>query len=613
MTTMRPAAGRHAHSWAASMPPLLRFLTACHSDFGADHDGEVASYIPELSKANGDHFGISLATLDGHVYEVGDSRVPFTIQSISKAFVFALALDTLGAEQVESAIGVEPSGDPFNSIRLDAKNHPFNPMVNAGAIAVSGLMRQAKGDAAFDTIRGSLSRFAGRELDVDEAVFASESTTGDRNRAIGYLLRNSGVIKDDVRAVLEVYFRQCSVLVTARDIAIMAATLANRGTNPVTGEQVMTPYAISRTLSVMTSSGMYDYAGEWIYRVGIGGGILAALPARLGLGSYSPKLDGHGNSLRGIKVCEALSAHYDLHMLNRSDDARNSVIADYTIADSASRRSRRPQERKILADHHNDVRVIELVGTLSFSNVDYVSRQLAGKPRPNFIIFDLRRVTAITPAGARLLIEGFRELSAFHVTVVFSGIDRASSQWQKISDLTKGLSNIRNYPLLDDAIEWAEDQIIYRHGGDIYAVEMTELSEQALLAGLTSSELDLLASHGTIKKYAPDERIIRAGDAASSLFFLRSGVVHVKSPSGFRLATITAGMAFGEMALLETHRSADVFADAVVIALEVPLNDFERFRKEHPATGERIMRNLAQLLADRLISANAKLNLLTAT
>jgi glutaminase len=618
MTTTRPASHRHAHSWAASMPPLLRFLTACHTDFGADGNGEVASYIPELSKADGEHFGISLATLDGHVYEVGDSRVPFTIQSISKAFVFALALDTLGAEKVESAIGVEPSGDPFNSIRLDAKNHPFNPMVNAGAIAVSGLIRQAKGDAAFDYIRAALSRFAGRELDMDEAVFASESATGDRNRAIGYLLRNSGVIKDDVRAVLEIYFRQCSILVTARDIAIMAATLANRGTNPVTGEQVMTPYAISRTLSVMTSSGMYDYAGEWIYRVGIpaksgvGGGILAALPARLGLGSYSPKLDGHGNSVRGIKVCEALSAHYDLHMLNRSDDARNSLMADYTIANSASRRSRRPQERKILADHHHDVRVMELVGTLSFSNVDYVSRQLMGKPRPQFIIFDLRRVTAITPAGSRLLIEGFRELAAFHVTVVFSGIDRASAQWQNIRDWTKGLSNIRNYPLLDDAIEWAEDQIIYRNGGDIYAVEMTELAEQALLAGLTPQELDLLSSHGRSKTYSPGETIINAGDAASSLFFLKSGVVHVKLPGGFRLATITAGMAFGEMALLESERSADVIADATVTALEIPLADFERFRKSHPATGERIMRNLAQLLADRLIAANAKLNLLAA-
>jgi glutaminase len=617
MTTIRPTAHPHAGNWSTAMPPLLRFLNRCHAEFMGDHGGEVARYIPELSKANPDHFGISLATLDGHVYEVGDTRVPFTIQSISKAFVFALALDTLGAEHVESAIGVEPSGDPFNSIRLDAKNHPFNPMVNAGAIAVSGLIREAKGDGAFEYILKALGRFAGRELDFDEAVFASESATGDRNRAIGYLLKNSGVIKDDVRAVLEVYFRQCSVLVSARDIAIMAITLANRGINPVTREQVMTPYAITHTLSVMTSSGMYDYAGEWIYRVGIpaksgvGGGILAALPARWGLGTYSPRLDGHGNSVRGIKVCEALSAHYDLHMLNRSDDARTSVIADYNIGTSSSRRSRRPHERKILAAHHNDVRVLELVGTLSFSNVDYVSRQLRGKPRPQFIIFDLRRVTAITPAGRRLLAEGFRELAAFNVTAVLSGVDRTSAQWQSLREGTAGLSNIRHYPLLDEAIEWAEDQIVYRHGGDIYANETTELAEQALLAGLSAGELDLLASLGAVRTYSHGEKIVSTGEPASSIFFLKRGVVHVKLPGGARLATITAGMAFGEMALLETHRSADVFADAAVTVLEVPLAGFERFREQHPATSERIMRNLARLLADRLIAANAKMNLLT--
>jgi glutaminase len=387
MNERQPVPVNKSSGWAALKSPLLRFLDACHADFLAETGGKVADYIPELGKADPDHFGISLATIDGHVYEVGDSRLPFTIQSISKPFVFALALDTLGAAQVESEIGVEPSGDPFNSIRLNADNHPFNPMVNAGAIACSGLIRQAKGEAAFDYIRAALGRFAGRELGVDEAVYASESATGDRNRAIAYLLRNSTVIKDDVTKVLDVYFRQCSVLVTARDVAVMAATLANRGINPVTGEQVATPYAISRTLSVMTSSGMYDYAGEWIYRVGIpaksgvGGGILAALPPRLGLGSYSPRLDSHGNSVRGIKVCEALSLHYDLHMLNRSDDARNSIIADYTIGNSASRRSRRPHEQKILAAHHREVRVIELVGVLTFSNVDYVSRQLGSSRR----------------------------------------------------------------------------------------------------------------------------------------------------------------------------------------------------------------------------------------
>lgn len=467
-------------AWTRSKPPLLRFLNNCLSEFAAETSGKVADYIPELGKADPAYFGISLATLDGHVYEVGDSRVPFTIQSMSKPFVFALALDLLGAGTVESAIGVEPSGDPFNSIRLNSENHPFNPMVNAGAIACTGLIYDSKGTEAFEQIRAALSRFAGRDLALDEAVYASESQTGDRNRAIGYLLKTNAVISDNVAAVLDVYFRQCAVLVTARDIAVMAATLANRGVNPVTGEQVLTPYAISRTLSVMTSSGMYDYAGEWIYRIGIpaksgvGGGILAALPARLGLGSYSPRLDKHGNSVRGIKVCEALSSHYDLHMLNRSDDARNAVIADYDIGKSPSRRVRRPQEREILAAHEQEVRIIELVGTLSLSAVDYVSRRLAGRPRPQFVIFDLHRVTSTTRAGARLVAEAFEELAALNVTVVLSGVRRASKEWNTLREWTAELKNVRDFYLLDTAIEWAEDQIVYRYGGSIDFHETTE-------------------------------------------------------------------------------------------------------------------------------------------
>jgi glutaminase len=619
MDKIRSALVHKAHGWGDAKPPLLHFLGDCHAEFSTEASGEVADYIPELGKADPDHFGISLATLDGHVYEVGDSRIAFTIQSMSKPFVFALALDTLGAARVESVIGVEPSGDPFNSIRLNADNHPFNPMVNTGAIACSGLIREARGDGAFDYIRHALSRFAGRELGFDEAVYASESSTGDRNRAIGYLLRNSTVIKDDVGKVLEVYFRQCAVLVTARDIAVMAATLANRGINPLTGEQVVTPYAISRTLSVMTSSGMYDYAGEWIYRVGIpaksgvAGGILAALPARLGLGSYSPRLDSHGNSVRGIKVCEALSSHYDLHMLNRSDDARSSIIADYNIGNSPSRRSRRPHERSILAAHHRDVRVIELVGPLTFSNVDYMSRQIAAKARPQFVIFDLRRVAAMTHAGVRLLVEEFRALEAFHITVILSGIKRSSAEWKMIRERAGAISNLRDFFLLDTAIEWAEDQVVYRHGGAIDFHETTELSEQPLLAGLSAREITDIAALGTMRSYRSGEKIVAVGDPATSLFFLISGVVHVTLPDGIRLATLTAGTAFGEMALLESHRSADVLADMSATALEIPLSDFERFREHHPRTGERIMRSLAQILADRLILANTKVDLLTAT
>jgi glutaminase len=600
-----------------AVSPLHRFLVRCHSEFRNDVSGAVADYIPELKKANPHHFGVCLATIDGHVYEVGDSSVPFTIQSISKAFVFALALELLGAERVEAVIGVEPSGDAFNSIRLRADNRPYNPMVNSGAIACSGLIHQAKGSEAFECIRKALGRFAGRDLDVDESVFASERETGDRNRAIAYLLRNYAVVEGDVGAVLDVYFRQCSVLVTARDLAIMAATLANNGVNPVTGEQVMNPYAVARTLSIMTSSGMYDYAGEWVYRVGmpaksgVGGGIVAALPTQLGLGTYSPPLDSHGNSVRGLKVCEALSTHFGLHMLNRSGDVRTAIIADYDVAGITSRRSRQPREQQILDEHHEGVRVIELVGALTFATLDYVSRRLDERPS-QLLIVDFRRVASITAGAGMLMADILRTLAAAATTTVLSGIEPKSQVWACISPLIADIPNVRTIALLDEAIEWAEDQIVFRYGGYIPLSNTTHLREQALLSGLTDEELTSLAALGTQRTYRLGQRIVAAEEPAASLFFLQNGMVSVKLPSGVRLASLDQGMEFGEMALLGERRTADVWADTDVTCLELPIEEFDRFRREHLHIGERIARNLAAILAKRLILANAKIDLLSA-
>jgi glutaminase len=603
----------------ATQPPLQRFLTSCYEEFKSDDSGAVADYIPELKRANPAHFGIALVTIDGHVYEIGDSAVPFTIQSVSKAFVFALALEMVGEERVAAAIGVEPSGEAFNSIRLTNDNRPFNPMVNAGAIACSGLIHQVKGPAAFEHIREKLSQFAGRQLTVDDAVHASEVVTGNRNRAIAWLLRNYSVLQGDVDAVLDTYFRQCAVLVTARDLAVMAATLANRGINPVTGVAVITPHVVARTLSVMTSSGMYDYAGEWIYRVGIpaksgvGGGIVAALPSQLGLGTFSPCLDSHGNSARGLKVCEALSARFDLHMLNRSADVRTCIIADYDIFGISSRRSRQPHEQQILDERHNDIRVIELVGALNFAAIDYITRRLATEP-PNapLLILDFRRVPDITAAGARLLGENLTILGNIGVTAILTGFEATSSVWEAIRAWTAEEQRLRRFVLLDDAIEWAEDQVIYRHGGFTPLKQTSHLGEQALLAELTAGEIAELAALSTARSYEAGQRIISAGEPANSLFFLQSGLVSVKLPSGVRLASLGPGMEFGEMAMLEQERSADVWADTAVTCLELPMDTFADYRRIHPQTALQIMQNLSALLARRLIVANAKVDLLSA-
>lgn len=603
----------------ANEPPLQRFLSGCYDDLKSDYSGAVADYIPELKRADPAHFGIGLVTIDGHVYEVGDSAVPFTIQSVSKAFVFALALDLVGEERVAAAIGVEPSGEAFNSIRLTNDNRPFNPMVNAGAIACSGLIHQVDGAHAFERIREKLGQFAGRDLDVDDAVHASEALTGNRNRAIAWLLRNYLVLQDDVDAVLDTYFRQCAILVTARDLAVMAATLANRGVNPVTGLSVISPNIVARTLSVMTSSGMYDYAGEWIYRVGIpaksgvGGGIVAALPSQLGLGTFSPNLDSHGNSVRGLKVCEALSSRFDLHMLNRSADVRTCVIADYDIFGISSRRSRQPHEQQILEERHSDIRVIELVGALNFAAIDYVTRRLAGEP-PNapLLILDFRRVPDLTAAGAQLLGENLTALANTGVTAILTGVEATSSVWTEVRARIAEPQRLRRFALLDEGIEWAEDQVIYRYGGFTASKETSHLGEQALLADLDPAEIAALADLSTARRYDAGQRIVSAGELANSLFFLQSGMVSVKLPSGVRLASLGPGMEFGEMAIIEQHRSADVWADTPVKCLELPLDSFADYRQLHPQIALKIMRNLSALLARRLILANAKVDLLSA-
>ena len=597
--------------------PLARFLARCHAEFATDHSGGVATYIPDLARANPSDFGIAVTTVDGFVYEIGDSAVPFTIQSISKAFVFALALDLVGHDRVEAVVGVEPSGDPFNSIRLGADNRPFNAMVNAGAITCTGLLCESEGGGASARLTDALGRFAGRRLGVDEATFESERATGDRNRAIAYLLRTHGVLKGDVDTVLDVYFRQCAVSVTARDLSVMAATLANKGINPLTGEQVASSYAVARTLSVMTSSGMYDSAGRWVYRVGIpaksgvAGGILASLPSQLGLGTYSPRIDDQGNSVRGLRACEALSSHFGLHMLNSGGDVRTCIAASYDVGSVCSRRSRRPRELAILEAHHAECIVLELSGALSFANVEYVSRRIRSlQPQLSYLVIDFRRVSSISEAAAHLLAGALDDLVARRVEVVFSGVAKGTPLEASLSGWLGVKHGVRVIAALDEAIEWAEDRIIQRQDGHLDFQKPTLLAEQQLLTGLSQDELSSLADLMATRNYAAGDRMIGSGDPAASLLFVSSGLVSVRLPSGVRLATLSAGMAVGEMALLETHRSADVWADTQVTCLELSLKDFTGFRERHPRAGERVMANLARLLSKRLIVANNKIEAL---
>lgn len=299
---------------------LQELIEELHGKYALRTDGEVATYIPELGKADPEDFGICVATSDGRVFETGDSDRLFTIQSISKPFTYGMALEAHGQEKVSRHVGVEPSGDAFNSIELEkGTNRPFNPMINAGAITVSALLYEHYGDDALEQLLARFSAAAGRSLSVDEAVYASESRTGHRNRAIAHLLLNFGMVGEMVEPALDLYFRQCSILVNCRDLAVMGATLANLGKNPITGEEVYDIDRVKDMLSIMLTCGMYDYSGQWAYKVGVpaksgvAGGVIAVVNRQLGIATYSPRLDARGNSYRGIEVCVDLAKESGLH------------------------------------------------------------------------------------------------------------------------------------------------------------------------------------------------------------------------------------------------------------------------------------------------------------
>jgi glutaminase len=304
---------------------FLAYLQHLHQKYQPLSEGKVASYIPELAKMDPNWFSICVASVDGQVYSVGDFEQLFTIQSISKIFVYGMALADHGRDYLLTRVGVEPTGDAFNAIILDEQSkRPYNPMVNAGAIATTSLIKGSSPTERLNRLLDMFRCYIGHDIFVDMPTFLSERTTGHRNRGMAHLMLNFGMIDTRIDEALDLYFQQCAILVNCRDLAIMAATLANHGTNPCTGEQAIDPGYIRDLLSVMYTCGMYNFAGEWTYRVGlpaksgVSGGILVVVPNQLGIAVFSPLLDQRGNSVRGVKVCEELSQHFNLHLFDSS-------------------------------------------------------------------------------------------------------------------------------------------------------------------------------------------------------------------------------------------------------------------------------------------------------
>ncbi len=296
---------------------------------------EVVSYYPPEMEARAEEFGLAGTNVDGTQWQVGDCDVRFPLHSISKVFTYGLALEDNGLAETLRRVGVEPSGDPFNSISFDETHHrPFNPMINAGALVAANMVKGATKEERAERLLDRNRVYTGNpSLEIDRAVLDEQLVSNDRNLGLSYLMRSLGMLHGDIDDTLYVYLAACSITVTAPELSTMGATLAHGGVNPLTGERALPREHLRTVISVMSMCGMYDAAGEWAHDVGIpaksgvSGGIMGVLPSWFGLGVYSPGLDRHGNSVRGVAVCRELSSRFGLHVFADPEESRFGRIA----------------------------------------------------------------------------------------------------------------------------------------------------------------------------------------------------------------------------------------------------------------------------------------------
>jgi glutaminase len=593
---------------AIQLSPVQHYLEQLHAQLLQMRGGEVASYIPELTRADPSWLGIAMVTVDGHVYQAGDSRQAFTIQSISKAITYGLALEDRGLDEVLAKVGVEPSGEAFNSISLEpVSGRPLNPMINAGAIATTGLVESQPSASPMARILDAFARYTGRSMDIDESVYRSESDTGHRNRAIAHLLYGHGIIDRTPEEVLDLYFRQCAILVTARDLAAMGACLANNGVNPVTGVVALQSRYVQKVLSVMSSCGMYDYSGGWIFNVGmpaksgVGGGIMAVLPGQFGLGVFSPALDHMGNSVRGIEACKRLSRDFSLHLFHVARSTSASVIRRmFDCARGMSRRQRNASQRDLLASRGHRIRVYELQGELLFGGTESVTLDmLAALSELDYLVLDLKRVVAADHASILVLGELCRRVAGEDRRIFLTDCRHL---YRLTKHLGRELAGVQipdclHFDDADHAIEWCEDQLI---GASEASVEGgADLGQQYLCAGMSADELDALRVAGVSRRFSAGTQVCRRGDQAESLYLISEGEVEVwvdtDTSRHLRLTTLGPGMAFGEVALANQRgRTAYVTCVAETACLEV------RFADLTDALRTRMLMNMASYFAAKI-------------
>ncbi len=587
---------------------ILRTIEGVHEQVAQSDGGALADDIPALTRADPDHFGIVMVTADGRRYEVGDVQVPFTVQSVSKAFTYGMALHAHGEAAVAQRVGVEPSGEAFNSISLDpSTGRPRNPMINAGAIAVTALIPELSARPRFATILDAFSRYAGRELDWDREVFASESATGFRNRAIANLLRSRGMIGDPVDGIVEDYFRQCAIEVTCADLGVMAATLANSGVNPITGDRLLDDANVERVLAVMSTCGMYDASGTWVYEVGlpaksgVSGGVVGVLPGQFGIAAFSPRVDARGNSVRGVAACRKLSSAFDLHLLRAPSLSTHTIRRSYRLSEAASSHSRPDVDHAVLGARGASVLIVELQGDLFAISIERLAHEVVSTAAQiSTYIVDLKHTGAIDRSTGRLL-------RALATDLVADGKQLLIADPGGVLDpsVLAGIE-VTVTASLDLATLICEQQLLAAAGRPDPESTRVELDAFELTRHLTDHDRARLLPRFTERRYAAGSVIIAQGDDADEVFLLAEGVareVRRRPDSGIseRMADLYPGVTFGELGLLnQARRTTTLLAATDVRCFVLTRAQLMQLRSTDHLVYTRIVENLLVGAAERL-------------
>lgn len=582
--------------------PLHRYLADTIENLRPLTAGTVNPVTETATQPDIHKFGITLTTVNGHQYSSGDADHKFAIQSIAKVFAYGLALDDLGPTVVGKKIDVEPSGDPFNEISLQhGSGRPANPMINAGAIATVGLIKGRGGVDRISRISRTMDLAAEGspgQLEINRTVFHAENIAGHRNRALAWLLRSFDIIDSDPEPVVQDYFLECSTDVTTENLSMMAATLANKGVNPVTGKEVFSEETTRQVLGVMMTCGMYDAAGNWMIDIGlpaksgVDGGIMVVVPGQLGIGVYSAPLDDHGNSVRGAAAIRLVTRDLGLHYAEASPLGGSTLRAHYSLADASLGVVRSTELSKITSKFGERCQILEVSGDLGFAETETMARTIVElEDDVSMVVIDFQGVDDFGRAAILMLAGLTSQWRAAGKDIIF--IDWGESLVEHILEfvdvhelelpdprekakaasagqldlpwdddtLTAEISG--EFRLFDNrsaALEWAELRLAQRYARQVLHTddEPREPGTAPVFDFLADRDVNVLADYMERRSYPAGTVIRRVGQPFGGIYFIRSGRVELaaegQGDARYRHVYLSPGSTFGEFALSSTGR-----------------------------------------------------------